>query len=395
MGFPTSLKARHKRKQKVVMVRDISRTGPIDWADSFHTGELLIRGDNLRILQSLHTAPSIRGQVRLVYIDPPFGTRQDFTITPERIATISRSDGGEIAYRDTLSGETYLRFLKARFQALRDIMADDGSIYVHIDCKIGHSVKCVMDEVFGAKNFINDITRIKCNPKNFSRKGYGNVKDMILFYKKGRNFVWNDLRNPVRVSSVDRRFRSVDPDGRRYATTPLHAPGQTLNGETGKPWRGVKPPAGRHWRYPPRVLETLDGKGLIEWSSRGNPRKKIYADDVAKAGVKIQDVWVFKDPQNPRYPTEKNLEMLRMIVANSSRPGDIVLDAFCGSGSTLVAARELGRRWIGMDSSSAAISVSRRRLLGCRFVHSSDDAVAVESSEWTSAPERQESLFRQ
>lgn len=330
------------------------------------TGELLIHGDNLEALRWLRHQPVVSQKVRLVYIDPPFGTRQLFTVTAQRMATISRGNGGQLAYRDDVSGETYLKFLRGRFEAIHDLMVDGGAIYVHIDCKVGHYVKCLLDDVFGPENFINDITRIKCNPKNFSRKGYGNVKDMVLFYKKsGGQMMWNDVRQPVRIASNDQRFRRAEQNGRRYTTTPLHAPGETMNGETGKMWRGLRPPPGRHWRYSPSALDELDQRGLVEWSSTGNPRKKMYADDVVRAGAKVQDVWMYKDPQNPRYPTEKNLEMLEFIVENSSRPGDIVLDAFCGSGTTLVAARALGRRWIGIDNSPVAVSTVTARLPDC------------------------------
>lgn len=376
---------RHKHPHRFLL-REAEVDCP-NLSDGFRAGELLIHGNNLSALHILKGYADICRDVRLVYIDPPFGTHQNFNITPERIATISRGNGGAIAYRDDLSGETYLRFLKARLRAIRDVMADDGAIYVHIDCKIGHYVKCLMDEVFGPKNFINDITRIKCNPKNFDRKGYGNVKDMILFYRKGKEFIWNNLRRPIAIQLDDDRFRSISADGKRYATTPLHAPGETVNGATGKPWRGLKPPPGRHWRYPPSVLEELEKRGLIEWSSTGNPRKKIYADEVMRAGVKIQDVWVFKDPQTPKYPTEKNLEMLKLIVANSSRPGDIVLDAFCGSGTTLVAARELGRRWIGIDSSPIAVATTVKRLPGCGVVRITDRE--ADGCEWTRGREKQ------
>jgi adenine-specific DNA-methyltransferase len=107
----------------------------------------------------------------------------------------------------------------------------------------------------------------------------------------------------------------------------------------------------------------LNGRGLIEWSSKGVPRKRIYADEFLKKGKKRQDIWEFKDPQFPSYPTEKNVEMLKMIIGASSQPDDIVLDAFCGSGTTLVAAEELGRRWIGIDSSPSSIKTTVKRIL--------------------------------
>ena len=202
-----------------------------------------------------------------------------------------------------------------------------------------------MDEIFGPDRFINDITRIKCNPKNFERKAYGNIKDMILFYSKTSKYVWNDPREELTEEDIKRLFPKIDSNGRRYTTTPLHAPGETKNGPTGQPWRGIKPPKGRHWRYPPEELERLDKMGLIEWSSTGNPRKKIYVDDVLAKGKKRQDVWELKDPPYPTYPTEKNLEMLKTIIEASSNPDDIVLDCFVGSGTTIVAAEKTGRRW--------------------------------------------------
>jgi len=329
---------------------------------------ILIYGDNCDALVYLAEKHGMSGKIRLVYIDPPYGTKQNFTFSGDRLSTISRMNGGNLAYSDTLTGDEYLEFLSGRLKLIRDLMASDGTIYLHIDNKMGHYVKVLMDNIFGQKNFINDITRIKCNPKNFARKGYGNVKDMILFYSKTREYVWNDPRQEVDISDKITRFRSVDADGRRYTTIPLHAPGETTNGVTGKRWRGMLPPPGRHWRCSPKVLDQLDKDGLIEWSSTGNPRKKNYADDVIKAGSKMQDIWTYKDPQNPKYPTEKNMEMLKMIVTASSNIGDIVLDAFCGAGTTLVAAQQLHRNWIGIDSSKKAISICKKRLINFDYI---------------------------
>jgi adenine-specific DNA-methyltransferase len=227
---------------------------------------------------------------------------------------------------------------------------------------MGHYVKIVMDEVFGPERFINDITRIKCNPKNFKRDAFGNIKDMVLFYSKTQEYIWNDPRDDLTEEDIIRLFPKVSEDGRRYTTTPLHAPGETINGPTGKPWREMQPPRGRHWRNSPQELESLDKAGLIEWSSTGNPRKIIYADDVVSKGKKKQDVWEYKDPVYPRYPTEKNLEMLKMITNTSTNPNDLVLDCFAGSGTSLVGAEETGRRWIGIDQSESAIRICCERI---------------------------------
>jgi len=161
---------------------------------------------------------------------------------------------------------------------------------------------------------------------------------------------------------IKRLFPKIDKTGRRYTTTPLHAPGETKNGNTGKPWKGLMPPKGRHWRYDPAVLDELDQKGLIEWSRTGNPRKILYAEDAKNKGKRMQDIWCFKDKQYPDYPTEKNIDLLKSIVRASSNPGQTVLDCFCGSGTTLLAALELGRNFIGIDNSRAAIDITLEKL---------------------------------
>jgi adenine-specific DNA-methyltransferase len=307
--------------------------------------------------------PDVRGQVKLIYIDPPFSTNHEFRGSPSRTSTISSSAEDQIAYEDRLVGAEYLEFLRKRLIFLRELLADDGSIYVHIDWKAGHYVKVLMDEVFGEKRFVNDIARIKCNPKNFPRPAYGNIKDMILLYSKTDKYVWNESTADYTEEEIQRLFLKIDKNGKRYTTNPLHAPGETKNGPTGQPWKGIKPPKGRHWRYHPDELTRLDELGLIEWSSTGNPRKKIYADEFIEKKKKRQDIWDFKDPAYPSYPTEKNREMLNVIIEASSNKGDLVLDCFAGSGTTLVAAEQLGRRWIGIDNSPLAIDVALKRLL--------------------------------
>lgn len=272
----------------------------------------------------------------------------------------------KIAYEDLLVGKEYLEFLRKRLIFLKKILDKDGSIYVHIDWKKGHYVKVLMDEIFGEEHFINDIARIKCNPKNFPRPAYGNIKDMILFYSKTENYIWNESLEDYTEEDLRRLFPKIDKNGRRYTTNPLHAPGETRNGPTGKPWRGMTPPKGRHWRYSPEVLEELDRQNLIEWSSTGNPRKIIYADEYIKKKKKRQDIWELKDPAYPKYPTQKNLEMLKVIIKASSNPNDIVLDCFAGSGTTLIASEQLGRRWIGIDNSFISIETTLKRLLALK-----------------------------
>lgn len=320
---------------------------------------MLIHSDNLQGLQYL-LDNGFRGKIDLVYIDPPYATGGNFTITNGRATTISNSKNGNIAYADTLKGADFIEFLRERLALLKDLLSEKGSIYLHIDYKIGHYVKVMMDEVFGIENFRNDITRIKCNPKNFDRIGYGNIKDLILLYSKTLSPIWNEPRKKYSEKDLETLFPKRDKQGRRYTTVPIHAPGETENGKSNQPFKGLLPPAGRHWRTDVDTLEQWDNDGLIEWSSKGNPRKIIYADE--REGMRVQDIWEFKDPQYPDYPTEKNAEMLDLIVKTSSNENSMVLDCFCGSGTTLKAAQLNNRLWIGIDKSDLAIKVTMEKM---------------------------------
>lgn len=341
----------------------ISREDIMSKIDSFEAfknisnNSCLIFGDNFKALSSL--LKTHKGKIDLIYIDPPFNTNQIFMFSDNRKNAISCSKNSLIAYLDNLSREEFLEFIRERLILLKELLSEKGSIYVHIDTKVGHYIKILMDEIFGEENFKNDITRIKSNPKNFSRSAYGNEKDVIFFYVKNHSKnIWNEIKIPIEKEELEKKFPKIDKDGRRYTTIPLHAPGES-NGITGQPWRGMNPPIGRHWRTNPVEFDRLDSLGLIEWSSTGNPRIKKYADE--HKGKKIQDVWKFKDPQYPHYPTEKNLNMLKLIIEQSSNPNSFVLDCFCGGGSTLLAAEELGRKWIGVDSSEVAINTIKKR----------------------------------
>ncbi|MGX3097335.1 DNA methyltransferase [Helicobacter sp. 23-1046] len=167
----------------------------------FSKENLLIFDDNLNamrfLLQSGKIQKDYKNSVDLIYIDPPFATNNTFRMG----STISASLSANVAYSDKFSLDSYLEFLYYRLVLMREMLSEKGSIYVHTDCKIGHYVKIVLDEVFGRDCFINDITCVKCNPKNFAKKGYGNIKDSVLFYAKSAKFIWNDINE--RVSDGD------------------------------------------------------------------------------------------------------------------------------------------------------------------------------------------------
>lgn len=309
--------------------------------------------ENLATLAHLAQDADVCGKVQLVYIDPPFATQ-----------TVFHSRKLAHAYEDVFECSEYLEFIRERLVLLHKLLAHDGSIYIHLDAKMVFHVKLIMDEIFGVKNFRNCITRKKSNPKNYTRNRFGNIADFILFYTKSDRYVWNRQVEPWTEERA-REYQYVEPStGRRFMKVPVHAPG-IRNGETGKPWRGVMPPPGKHWQFPPSVLDGLDARGEIYWSKNGNPRRKVYLDE--NPGISAQDIWLdYKDAHNQMvhitgYPTEKNINLLRRIVEASSNPGDIVLDCFCGSGTTLVAADMLGRHWIGVDNSPEALRTTLQR----------------------------------
>jgi len=330
-------------------------------------------GDNLPILATLKQDSDICGQVRLIYIDPPYATKSVF-----------QSRNQTDAYVDLLEGAHYLEFLRERLILLRELLATDGSIYVHLDDNMAFLAKAVMDEVFGRANFRNWITRKKCNPKNYTRKAYGNVADYILFYTKTENYVWHRPVDPWTEDRADKEYQYVEAGtGRRYKKVPVHAPG-VRNGETGQLWRGMNPPPGKHWQYQPRTLDEMDARGEIYWSPTGNPRRKIYLDQ--SDGVPVQDLWLgYRDAHNQNiavsgYPTEKNPNLITRIIEASSNEGDLVLDCFSGSGTTLSMASHLGRHWIGVDNSREAIAASLRRF-GKGLEPMGDFVTRIEASE--------------
>ena len=168
-------------------------------------GSYLAKGDCLKTLKTIYELQNTK--VDLVYIDPPFSTNTEFRVSSNggRTSTISSSKNDVLAYSDKLTGEEYLDFIRNVLIALKQVMSDDASIYFHIDYKIGHYIKIIMDEVFGFNNFKNDITRIKCNPKNFQRRSYGNIKDLILFYAQG-DYTWNNPTTKHSQSDIERLF---------------------------------------------------------------------------------------------------------------------------------------------------------------------------------------------
>lgn len=308
----------------------------------------LFYGDNLDVLRFLLQSGKMKNKVKLIYIDPPYGTNSVF-----------QSRNQKDSYKDDLVGSHFIEFIRRRLVLLRELLCDEGSIYVHLDSNMTSQIKIIMDEVFGAKNFRGFITRKKCSNKNSTRNTYGNISDYILFYSKTENFTWRRATAVWTDEKILKEYPCIDEaTGRRYKKVPIHAPG-IRNGETGKEWRGMLPPPGKHWQYIPEKLDEFDRKGEIYWSANGNPRRKVFLDK--DKGIPVQDIWLdTQDSLNQNikitgYPTEKNPDLLKRIIEASSNKNDIVLDCFAGSGTTLGIAEQLGRKWIGVDNSSEAI----------------------------------------
>ncbi len=318
------------------------------------------------------------GGLKLIYIDPPFDVGADFSMDIEvggETLTKEPNILEQIAYRDTWGkgADSFIQMIYERLILMRDLLADDGSIYVHCDWRVNSYLRSVLEEVFGTINYRNEITRIKCNPKNYTTSSFGNIHDNILFFSKSLKFSLNRTYDKRNQEEQEKDFPFLEEStGRYYTTVALHAKG-VRNGPTGEKWRNLHPPAGRHWAYLPSTLDLFDLKNLIEWSSTGNPRLKRYADN--DEGKALQSIWECKDPgdRNSIYATQKPEELLERIIKASSNEGDLVADFFCGSGTTAAVAEKLGRKWLVTDLGKFAIHTTRKRMIGVqRELKSSD-----------------------
>lgn len=357
----------------------------------------LYYGDNLRVLRE-SIAPE---SVDLIYLDPPFNSNASYNVLfkgptgSESAAQIEAfddtwhwTDAAEEAFGEVLRsgngaaaemlramrsflGENdmmaYLAMMAARLLELHRVLKPTGSLYLHCDPTASHYLKILLDAVFGARNFRNEVIwkRTSSHP---STKKWGPVHDIILFYSRGNNFKWNPVYSEYDPEYINTFFDMKDDDGRRWKRSDITGAG-TRRGETGKPWRGIDITAkGRHWGNPPSVLDELDANGRIHWPAKegGMPRLKQYPEDLpgVPASDVITDISAMHNLSDERlgYPTQKPVALLERILSASSNPGDVVLDPFCGCGTTVHAAQKLGRSWIGIDVTHLAIGLIEKRL---------------------------------
>jgi DNA modification methylase len=337
----------------------------------------LIWGDNKLILSSLKNGPlreeiEAQGGLKLIYIDPPFDVGADFSMDIEIGGdTFTKRPNilEEIAYRDTWGkgADSFISMIYERLILMRDLLAEDGSIYVHCDWRVNSLIRLVMDDVFAY--FENQIawkrSAIATNVKTQWRNSY----DVIYFYSKTGAHKFN-VQYGEYTESSKKHYSKQDEKG-VFRTVPLMASGRTA-GVSGQPWRDVevanRGKNGMHWLKNPDELERLDVEGLIYWNSKGIPELKYYEKEAK--GVYISDFWDDISVINSMaveslgYATQKPEALLERIIKSSSNEGDLIADFFCGSGTTAAVAEKLGRRWIATDLGKFAIHTTRKRMIG-------------------------------
>lgn len=346
----------------------------------------LIWGDKKYVLPSL--LDEFAGKVNLVYIDPPFNVGADFSFTAtipdnpdddEAEATTFLKEPSMIevkAYRDTwgvnaeekargmTSLDRYLRWFYETVVLLRELLAQDGSIYVHLDWHTVHYAKAVMDEVLGLDNALNQITWKRIYSHSDAGR-YGIVDDTLLFYSKSGQYTFNKQFRPHAESYIKSHYGQVDEKGRPYRLVTLSAAGPGAARRFGD--KVIAPPKGRHWAWSQDNIDEGLANGKIVFASTGQPNVKQYLDDTE--GTVIHTIWDDIQRVNPvspellDYPTQKPEALLERIIKASSNESDLVLDCFVGSGTTAAVAEKNDRRWIACDLGRFAIHTTRKRLL--------------------------------
>jgi DNA modification methylase len=335
----------------------------------------LIWGDNKLILSSLKNGAmrediEKNGGIKLIYIDPPFDVGADFSMDIEiGDDTFTKRPNvlEELAYRDTWGkgADSFIAMIYERLIIMRDLLADDGSIYVHCDWRVNSYMRLLLDEIFSNSNYKNSIVWQKIRVVKAQSNSFGNVHDYIYLYSKGKNI----FNQATKEQSEDyaKKFDKVEKStGRKYQLVSLVQQGKGPARKFGD--KILEPPSGMHWIWSQDRIDDALKDGLIEFTSTGNPRKKQYLDQSEEKIV--DDLWVEIFPVNSQalesvnYPTQKPESLLERIINASSNENDIVADFFCGSGTTLAVAEKLNRKWIGTDLGKFAIHTTRKRLIG-------------------------------
>ncbi len=361
------------------------------------TDNTLFYGDNLDILRQYIPSDS----VDLIYLDPPFNSNRSYNVlfkdesgkeseaqitafedtwhwagaastyhslvmdAPERVSKLMEALHTSIGENQMMA---YLVMMTARLVELHRVLKPTGSLYLHCDPTASHYLKIILDTIFGPLNFRNEIIWQRTSAHANVVQKYGVVHDTIFFYTSSDKFTWNQQYAPYDDEYVRTFFDQVDAAGRRYARRDLTASMQRASSGQLYSWKGITPPPSRCWAMTKDKMDELDAQGRIHWPKKegGMPRLKLYPEDLP--GVPIQDVWTDIRPlhnlaaERLGYPTQKPLALLERIIQSSSSPSDVVLDPFCGCGTTIAAAQKHGRRWVGIDITHLSIALQKYRL---------------------------------
>ena len=337
----------------------------------------LIWGDNKLILSSLNNGPlreeiEAQGGIKLIYIDPPFDVGADFSMDIEigdNTFTKKPNVLEELAYRDTWGrgADSFIAMIYERLVLMRDLLAEDGSIYVHCDWRVNSYMRLVLDEVFGKGNFRNEIIWRRSYSHNDGNK-FGIITDTVFWFSKSNKWTYKKVFIPRTEKETEQEYPYTDQEsGRRYKSVSMNAAGQGETRNFGK-YGLLSPPKGRHWIWTQDRIDSALADGLIFFSSRDVPRYKQFADDIK--GKQVQNLWFdfmaisSQAKELLSYPTQKPEKLIDRIIKASSNENDIVADFFCGSGTTAAVAEKFGRKWIVSDLGKFAIHTTRKRMLG-------------------------------
>jgi len=300
--------------------------------------------------------------VDLCYIDPPFNSNRNYEVfwgeTKEKRSFEDRH----------ASTQAYIEFMRPRCEQLARVLKTTGSFYYHCDWHASHYVKVMLDQLFGEMNFVNEVVWKRSGSHNDAKQGskhYGRTHDVLLFYRGSEEYTWNQQYVPLDQTYIESHYSQRDDAGRPFQWTDLRAPGGAAPSK-GNPHYKVLGVDG-YWRYTQERMEQLIRDGRVAIPPNGNvPRYKRFLDE--SKGLPVGSVWDDIPPINSQakeslgYPTQKPLPLLERIIKSSSNENDIVLDAFCGCGTAIVAAQNLDRQWIGIDQSPTACRVMAKRL---------------------------------
>ena len=316
---------------------------------------MIIFGDNLQFLKTIYKNDDpiiknkVKGKVKLIYIDPPFSTASDF----ENIM-------GQKTYSDKTKDTEFIEYIRKRLILAKEILSNDGSIFVHLDQRKVHYIKTILDEIFGGNNFKNQIIWKRTSAHNDAGK-FGINIDFILYYTNSANYIWKQLFSVYTEKHLN-RFRYTDLNGRQWTDGPL-----TAKGLKGKGYYYSYKGIDGYWRCPLDTMKRLDKEKRLHFTKNGGIRVKKYLDELE--GTPLQSLWDDIDPINSQsdersgYPTQKPEELLERIIMTSTNEDDVVLDFFAGSGTTATVAEKLNRRWITCDIGKYSYYTIQKRML--------------------------------